>query len=288
MATLARDAFTIRLRALRHTARSLRMLRASLSAAGGLRPPQIAPGALTRRTGPRLRLALVRADVAALRAAAHRYDATCNDAVLVTVAAALSQVLGRHGETVDPIVVTVPVSGRPQRSDTAGLGNMVSPMLVSVPANGTVPQRLRDVASQVRAHRDAATGPPPIATLGWLFRPLAALGAFRWYMNHQRRFHTLVSHVRGPTRRMTFGGSTITAATPIGVGPGGNTPVYFEVLSYTGTLTVTIAADPDHFPHLAELTDALNTELDRISRESRSADQNHQRRVRGSSAHEHR
>jgi hypothetical protein len=36
--------------------------------------------------------------------------------------------------------------------------------------------------------------------LGWLFRPLAALGGYRWYMNHQHRFHTLISHVE-ETRR---------------------------------------------------------------------------------------
>ena len=50
------------------------------------------------------------------------------------------------------------------------------------------------------------------------------------------------------------------------VGPGGNIPVYFEVLSYAGTLTVTAIADPDHFPDLDTLTDALRDELDLIIR----------------------
>ena len=40
--------------------------------------------------------------------------------------------------------------------------------------------------------------------------------------------------------------------------------MYFEVLSYAGTLTVTVIADPDHFPDLATLTDALRAELDVI------------------------
>jgi hypothetical protein len=47
--------------------------------------------------------------------------------------------------------------------------------------------------------------------------------------------------------------------------PGGNIAVYFEVLSYTGTLTITATTDPDHFPHLATLTGALQTELDLIT-----------------------
>jgi hypothetical protein len=141
---------------------------------------------------------------------------------------------------------------------------MVSPMLVSVPATGDLPDRLRQVAAQVRAHKAAAPGPPPIAVLGWLFRPLAALGGFRWYMNHQHRFHTLVTNVRGPTEPVTFARSPVISAVPVGVGPGGNIPVHFEVLSYAGTLTLTATADPGRFPDLGALADALRTELDLI------------------------
>jgi diacylglycerol O-acyltransferase len=189
---------------------------------------------------------------------------TTNDAVLVAVAGALHHVLLGRGEAVGTIVVTVPVSGRRPDDGSPPLGNMVSPLLVAVPATGDVPDRLRQVAAQVRAHRQAATGPPPIALLGWLFRPLAALGGFRWYMDHQHRFHTLVSHVRGPVEPVTFGECPITSAIPAGVGPGGNIPVYFEVLSHAGTLTVTAIGDPAQFPELDALTDALRTEFDLI------------------------
>ena len=222
------------------------------------------PSSLNQPTGPRRQLAVVRADLAAVQTAAHRHGATTNDAVLVAVAGALHHVLLRRGETVGPLVVTVPVSGRRSDNGSPPLGNMVSPLLVAVPATGDVPDRLRQVAAQVRAHRQAATGPPPIALLGWLFRPLAALGGFRWYMDHQHRFHTLVSHVRGPVEPVTFGGCPIISAIPAGVGPGGNIPVYFEVLSYAGTLTVTAITDPAQFPELAALTDALRAEFDLI------------------------
>ena len=53
-------------------------------------------------------------------------------------------------------------------------------MVVFVPAISGVPDRLRQVAVQVRADKEAATGPPPIALLGLLFRALAAVGGFRW------------------------------------------------------------------------------------------------------------
>ena len=262
-ASLARDAFAARLRAVRHAPQSWHLLRESMGAGGGLRPPRAAPTSLNQPTGPRRQLAVVRADLAAVRAAAHRHGATANDAVLVAVAGALHHVLVTRGEPLSKLLVTVPVSGR-RPGGEAPLGNMVSPLLVSVPATGGVPDRLRQVTAQVRAHKQAATGPPPIALLGWVFRPLAALGGFRWYMDHQHRFHTLVSHVRGPAEPVTFGGCPITSAIPAGVGPGGNIPVYFEVLSYAGTLTVTAVADPDHFPELGALADALRAELDLV------------------------
>ena len=100
--------------------------------------------------------------------------------------------------------------------------------------------------------------------LGWLFRPLAALGGYHWYMNHQHRFHTLVSHVRGPAEPVTFGGCAVTSAIPAGVAEGGNLTVYFEALSYAGTLTLTAITDPDHFPDPGTLTGALRGELDQI------------------------
>jgi len=262
-AALAREALLRRLGALRQITRSWQLLRASMSASGGLRPPRAPTCSLNQRTGPRRSLAFVRAEVAAVQAAAHPHGATVNDAVLVAVAGALRQVLMARGESVDTLVMAVPVSGRRPGREPA-LGNMVSPMLVPVPAGGDIGTRLAQVAAQVRAHKADATGPPPIAVLGWLFRPVAVVGGYRWYMNHQHRLHTLVSHVRGPAEQVTFGGFPITSAIPLVVAEGGNVTVYFEVLSYAGTLTISVIIDPDHFPDLDTLTDALRAELDLI------------------------
>jgi hypothetical protein len=214
-------------------------------------------------TGPNRRIIVVRTRYDDLRAVAHRFGATTNDAVLVAVSGALRQVLEGRGEHIDSFVVTVPVSGR--RGGSHELGNLVSPLLVPVPTTGQVGQRLAGVAATVRAGKAGASGPPPIAVLGWLFRPLARLGGYRWYMNHQRRFHTLVSHVRGPDEPLSFGGVRISAAAPIGVAEGGNSTVYFEVLTYDGTLTITAIIDPDHFPDGDVLAAALERQLSAIS-----------------------
>jgi hypothetical protein len=227
-------------------------------------------------------MAVVTTDRSRLREAARRAGATTNDAVLVAVADALQDVLRLRGESVDPLVVTVPVSGRspapaPSTAPAPGtapdrgarsldgqLGNLVSPLLVDVPTAGPVRERLARVGARVRTGRSAAIGPPPIASLGWLFRPLARAGGFRLYMNHQHRFHTMISHLRGPDHPVTFGGHTIRSAIPLAVSDSGNQTIYFEVLSYAGTLAVTAFADPDHFGELDRFTALLRGHLEQI------------------------
>jgi len=161
------------------------------------------------------------------------------------------------------VAITVPVSGRGAQRGSH-LGNLVSPLLVEVPTVGTVGERLIRVEADVRAHRAAASGPAPIAILGGLFRLIARLGGYRYYMNHQRRFHTLVTHVRGPAEPVTLGGCKVNAAIPVGVGEGGNMTVHFEVLSYAGMLTIAVIVDPDHGPDIDELTHQLRNEFDSI------------------------
>jgi diacylglycerol O-acyltransferase / wax synthase len=262
-AALARDAWRTRLLGIRRAAGLGRSLRRSMFAGGGFRPARATPCSLVQQTGPHLRMAVVRLDRASLRAAAHRNGATTNDAVLVAVGAALHQYLLSSGESVDPIAVTVPVSGRRPGGGQA-IGNMVSPMLVDVPIGGDAGERLKRVETAVAAHKAAATGPAPIAILGGVFRFLARLGGYRFYMNHQRRFHTLVTHVRGPAEPVTLGGHQVSAAIPMGVGERGNITVYFKVLLYAGVLTIAVIVDPDHGPDLDDLTRRLRNELDSI------------------------
>jgi diacylglycerol O-acyltransferase / wax synthase len=155
-ASLARDVFASRLAALGRIARSWHLLRESMGAGGGLRPPRAAPCSLNQPTGPRRQLAVGRADLSAVRAAAHRHGATINDALLVAVAAALRRALLRRGESVGTLVVTVPVSGR-RPDDGPPLGNMVSP------AASSIPTRLSRFARRRPARPDLAAwrwGPP--------------------------------------------------------------------------------------------------------------------------------
>ncbi|HEY5854107.1 MAG TPA: WS/DGAT domain-containing protein [Aldersonia sp.] len=146
---------------------------------------------------------------------------------------------------------------------------MISPILVEAPAVGPVGDRLRQVERQVSTRKSTTVA--PIALLGWLFRPVARVGGHRWYLTRQRRFHTVVSHVRGPAERVEFGGYPIVAAIPVAVGGGSNVTVYFEVLSYADTLAVTAITDPDQFPDPEALFAALRDEFARVAASTPSA-----------------
>jgi diacylglycerol O-acyltransferase / wax synthase len=176
------------------------------------------------------------------------------------VGGALGRVLAGRGEPVGALAVAVPVAGR-RSTRPARLGNEVAPLVVDVPVTGDPVHRLGKVHDAVCAHREEATGPPPIAVLGPVFRAMAALGGYRWYMNHQHRLHTLVSYVRGPEQPLAFAGATVTRVVPMAVAEAGNVTVNFVALSYAGTLTVTAVADPDHFPDLASLAEGVRAEL---------------------------
>jgi WS/DGAT/MGAT family acyltransferase len=259
---LASDALRSRLRGLTRVPAAVRALQASFAAGGGIHAPPATPCSLLRPTSPRRRFTAVRTDLAGLRAAAHRHGGTVNDAVLAAVAGALRAVLAQRDESVEHFRVGIMVAGQRSRSADA-LGNAATPLLVDVPGDPDTEARLAAIAGTVRAARASATGPAPIALVAPLSRALAALGLFRRYMRHQRRMHTLVSNVRGPDRPLALAGIPIESIIPISVGEAGNITVGFVVLSYAGTLTITVVADPDQFPELAA---ALQAELDALVR----------------------
>ena len=259
IAHLAADALSSRLRAVREIGVNCRRLRSAMAAGGGMSPARAEPCSLIARTGDRRSAATVRTDLAGLRENAHRYGATVNAALLTAVAGALSTVLEQRGEKVPAVVVAVPVAGH--RAAGAAPGNAVSPLLVTVPTAGSRTERITRVADVVRRRRELATGPAPIALLGAMFRLVAALGGYRWYMQRQRRLHTVVSYVRGPEQPVRFGGVPVRAMIPLVVGGNTNITVSFQALSYAGSLTVTAVADPDRCPDLPLLARSLRQEL---------------------------
>jgi diacylglycerol O-acyltransferase len=259
---LVRDAFGTRLRALTHLPAGIRQLSsaiAELTTGGTAEPPR---SSLNQPTGARRTLAVARTDLASVQRAAHVHGATVNDVILTAVTGALYAVLRHRGENVDRFVISVPTSGR--RAATPGhLGNQVGVMPVPVTVAGDAHQRLAAIAHTTR-NRKPANPSASAALLGPAFRTLARLGALRWFLNRQRLVTTLVTNLRGPDRRLSFLTAPITEVIPVSPITG-NVTVAFAVLSYAGTLLVTVIADPQRCPDLPVLVAHLQKELDLLT-----------------------
>jgi WS/DGAT/MGAT family acyltransferase len=261
---LARDAWTSRLRGLRGV-RGPRALTASARRMGtgagelGLRRPRLAePCSLLGRTGRCRRLVVATADLAAVRDVARAHGATVNDVVVTAVTGALVELLARRGETLGEIVVSVPISRRGP-SDATALGNATGVVPVRVPAVPDTEIRLAALVAERGRVRAPGRG-GSAAVLTPVFRGLAAVGAFQAFVDHQRLVHTFVTNVRGPAHRMSLAGAEVVAVVPAAVNPG-NVAVSFDVLSYAGSLVVTLVCDPGLVPESDWLAERLTATL---------------------------
>ncbi|MEU6729810.1 WS/DGAT domain-containing protein [Nonomuraea wenchangensis] len=202
----------------------------------------------------------MRADLEAVRSAAHRHGCTVNDALLTAITGALRRLLERRGEHVDALSVSVPVSAR-STTTPGDLGNRFGVLIAALPVTGGPGQRMARIASVLAERKQAAAQASAAGPFVPLFRALAALGLYRRYLRRQRRIHTLVSNVRGPDRPLTVAGAAVREIIPVAVAENGNVTVSFEILSYAGTVAITVIADPTGVPDLDELVAILNDEL---------------------------
>ena len=202
----------------------------------------------------RRRLEVVTADLAGVHAAALARGATVNDVVVTAVTGALVDLLARRGEHVEQVVVSVPVSRRGQ-GEASSLGNATGVVPVRVPAVADPGARLAAVVAQRGRVRAPGRG-GSAAVLTPAFRVLAATGAFQAFIDHQRLVHTFVTNVRGPAERLRLAGAEVVSVVPVAVNPG-NVAVSFDVLSYAGTLALTLVVDPGLVQESAWLADRV-------------------------------
>ncbi len=255
--TLAADAWAGRARGLTHLARSVRTIRQGLAERDGVRPPRrLPPTSLNRPTGPQRRLDVIAADLAAVRDLGHARGGTVNDVILAVIAGALRALLASRGEELDLVTASVPVSAR--QAATGQLGNQVGTMPVALPARGALAARVTRIAAITHERKTTACG-TSAALLGPPFRLLAPTGLLRWFVNRQQLIHTFATNLRGPAGPLTFAGAPARAVIPI-PNTTGNVTVTFAVLSYAGTLRITVVSDPSRVPDVAVLTAALRQE----------------------------
>jgi len=263
---LAADAVRTRIVAVTRLPATLRRVRSAIVQLRSGRATDAQRCSLQQPTGPHRRYAVVRADLDDVLAVARRHGATVNDVVLTTVAAALRTLLASRGESVDRFVMSVPVSAR-RAARADHLGNAVGVVPVEIPATGTPIERLGEVAGITRKAKATASD-ASTAVLGPMFRVLAKVGLFHWFVDRQHLVHTFVTNLRGPDAELSIVGAPITDVVAAAVVTG-NVSVAFAVLSYAGTLGVTVIADPDACPDVDILRDALRSELDALTERGR-------------------
>jgi WS/DGAT/MGAT family acyltransferase len=257
-AELFADALRSRIRAVRRLPAVPRMLAAAwaeLAPSVHVRAPQTS---LNQPTGPDRQLGVARTDLDSVRRIAHAYGGTINDVVLAAVTGALHDLLDGRGESIDSLVVSIPVSSRRKTAD-GRLGNAVGVLPIELPAAGDPAYRLDRIARIVRDRKTDAPGASSLV-LAPVLRMLAAAGLFDRYVTHQRRINTLVTNVRGPGEPLTFLGVPIAEIIPVTTTTG-NVTVSFAVFSYAGRLTVSVVADPVGCPDLPTLVCLLQNEL---------------------------
>lgn len=255
---VASDAMRLRLHALRGLPRALTRLAAATGQLRLVGHGRVPRNSLNVPTGPRRRFLSIRMDLATTLAAARARHATVNDILLVVVAGALRRLLAGRGEHLDPVVVSVPFSAR-QQASAAQLGNASGVIPLRIPASGAPDERVRRVADLTRTAKGTVRG-ASTAVIAPLFRLLARLGLYRRFIDRQRLIHTFTSNLRGPQQSLAIVACPITGMLPLSAATG-NVTVAFAALSYAGTLAVTVVADPDAYPDLPALRQALEEEL---------------------------
>ena len=86
---------------------------------------------------------------------------------------------------------------------------------------------------------------------------VARLGLYRRYMLRQRRLHTIVSLVRGPSGPVALGGTPVTRFVPLALAEEGSITITVVALAALSRLVVTLQADPGRVPDLDRLADAV-------------------------------
>jgi diacylglycerol O-acyltransferase len=209
----------------------------------GIRAPA---SSINRPIGSRRKVSFVRVPFADVHTAGELEDATVNDVVLTAVASGLRALLLSRGESLPPdhaITALVPVSVR-GADESMALGNRVGAYFVPLPTGmGDDGERLRETSVRTKALKQspeahAADGLLRLADVlpPWMTDLLGR------QVRRQPFVNMVVTNVPGPPFPLYAMGARMLEAVPI-VPLGGNMTLEVAVLSYDGTLTVSVTSD---------------------------------------------
>jgi diacylglycerol O-acyltransferase len=257
-AALAKDAWRDHIRSLRRLPKAMVRLSAAFGELGPSLSQRALPCSLNKPTGPHRSLRTIVADLHQVHELARSHGATVNDLVLTAVTGALRQLLTERGEELDTLVVSVPFAAR-ARTELDQLGNRSGVIPVRLPVTGAFSDRLAAVSGIMLAAKQHERG-ATTAVLGPVFRLLARLGLYQYFIDHQSFVHTFVSDLRGPNAPLNLLGCRVLDVVPLSVATG-NVTVSFTALSYDNRLVITITSDPETCPDVDRLCNPLTSQL---------------------------
>lgn len=226
---------------------------------------EVSQTSLNQVVGAGRHLAVVRTSLDLVKAIGRDHGASVNDVLLTLTASGLRALLNGRGEPVDDLRagVYVPVTlRRGPRQDARG--NLIAQMVVTIPLGLTGPRRLEHIAAQTAARklRDRPS-------LGWLTTNRITRHLLLRVVGHQP-VNVTTADLPGPDHPVYLAGSRLLDVFPI-LPLIGNIPLAVGALSYAGTFTITVVADPHIVPDLAVFTDAIRGELHALATPSRPA-----------------
>ncbi len=224
----------------------------------------------TRLTG-RLGTAKVAAwsaplDLRLVKRVAAALDVTVNDVLLAVTAGVLRRHLLAHGDRAHDLRIFVPVDLRPRGEPVPpSLGNRFGLVFVKLPVAEP------DELARVRAVHERMGRVKGAEQAASTFAILAIVGALPTW-GHRLAVRILgakgsavVTNVPGPEQQVFLAGARLVRAV-FWVPQTGSVGLGVSILSYAGDITVGVAADRNLVPDPAELTTAVQVELDAIVR----------------------
>ena len=201
------------------------------------------------------RVRFFRADLTAMKRAAHAHGGTVNDVVLDLWSGGLRQLLVARGEPVADVELMAALAVSTRSATAAGtIDNQVGTIVLPLPAWEADPQSRLDQI--VRTTREAkARRQLPAAIMG-VMAALAATPLGRYLNLHQRAVNVIVTNVVGPPVPMYIFGARILDVLPI-VQLVGNIGLTLCAFSYAGRIYLVVTADAAAFPDLDVLIEGM-------------------------------
>jgi hypothetical protein len=222
---------------------------------------------LSRPVGDGRRLAVVRADLADLRAVTGTFGATINDVLLAAVTAGLRQLLAGRGELEPGLVLraSVPMS-------SGGPGQPEGMLLLGLPVGEADPlHRLaRIAAASGERKRRLRSGGGNVFDVLRLPTPVARAAVRGLRRIAGRGINLFVTDIPGPTEQLSLGGARLISAVPVAPLTA-NVPLGVAALSCAGSLHVGINAAAE-VTDLDVLADAMDREFGILTTAARTGE----------------